>query len=101
MTATRAISEKAFQAQVVELATMLGWLHFHVFNSRKSDEGYPDLTLVRDGRLVYAELKTETGELSPEQIVWLGELREVARERGIEVYEWRPSDWEKLSEVLR
>lgn len=81
------------------------WLVYHTFDSRRSQPGYPDLTLVRasDGRLIHVELKRERGTFRPEQVIWLGELREVARERGTEVYTWRPSDWlsGEIERVLR
>lgn len=90
---------------VVEAAERLGWLVYHTFDSRRSQPGYPDLTLVRasDGRLIHVELKRERGTFRPEQVIWLGELREVARERGTEVYTWRPSDWlsGEIERVLR
>jgi len=53
------------------------------------DVGYPDLTLCRDGRLIFAELKAERGRLSDEQARWLQDL---AATRA-EVVVWRPSDW--------
>lgn len=89
----RSMSEVDLQANVITLARFRGWRVFHPFDSRRSAPGYPDLTMVRDGRLVLVELKSQRGRLRAEQHVWLGELREVARERGIEVYLWRPMDW--------
>ena len=87
------MTERQLQDNVVAMARTLGWLCYHTHDSRRSAPGYPDLTLVRDGRLVLVELKSQRGRLRAEQHVWLGELREVARERGIEVYLWRPMDW--------
>lgn len=52
--------------------------------------GWPDLTLIspRRGRLVFAELKTESGKLAPEQeAVIMGMKR-----AGLEAWLWRPSD---------
>lgn len=88
--------EREWQAQVVRYARDLGWSVFHVANSKRSEPGWPDLALVRD-RLVMAELKTETGRISPDQERWLA-LLEAA---GVETYLWRPSDLKDVLAVLR
>lgn len=91
------MSEASFQGAVAEYAHLMGWLTYHTYDSRRSAKGYPDLTLVRDGRLVFAELKTERGRVSPEQQQWFDALLRT----GVEVYIWRPSDWETIFEVLK
>ncbi len=93
-----AVSEKEFQANVIELAGLLGWRHYHVLYSQKSPPGFPDLVLVRDGRLIFAELKSERGRLTHPQRVWLAALKACP---GVQVYEWRPSDWPEIEGVLR
>lgn len=101
----RQMSERELQDNVIAMARTLGWEPYHTHDSRRSQPGYPDLTLahVEQGRLVFAELKTERGRLRPAQVVWLGILRSVARDRGLEVYEWRPSHWlsGEIERVLR
>jgi VRR-NUC domain len=89
------VSEQEWQTQVVRLARLLGWRHFHPFNSRRSPSGFPDLCLVRD-RVVFAELKTERGKPSAEQAHWI----EALEAAGAEVYVWRPSDLEQVGRVL-
>lgn len=100
----RAIKEKDWQAKVVRIATLNGWKHYHPpdnkpINGRiqKVVSGYPDLTLVRDGKIIFAELKRETGRLSDDQIDWLDELRKC----GIDCYVWRPSDIDEVVTTLR
>ena len=88
--------EREWQAQVVEAARLLGWRVYHTHDSRRSAPGWPDLALVRD-RLVMAELKTETGRVSPEQQQWLA-LLDAA---GVETYLWRPSDLDEVLAVLK
>jgi hypothetical protein len=138
-----------FQPAVVSLAYSLGWgvkpsdrramlaeasqygvepppldgLVFHPRWSMGSESGWPDLTLIRrrDRRLVFAELKTEKGKLSPRQaevldllrclegthftprsrqmgvstgtsnVLW-GDETHVMTEVRIDVHVWRPSD---------
>jgi hypothetical protein len=45
-------SEAALQALVVGVAQLYGWAHYHTHDSRRSDEGWPDLVLCRPPRLV-------------------------------------------------
>ena len=68
------MSEASFQGAVVEYARLRGWLVYHTRDSRGSQPGYPDLTLVRGGRLIFAELKTDTGRVRVEQQAWLAAL---------------------------
>jgi hypothetical protein len=59
--------------------------------------GRPDLVLVRPPRIIFAELKSETGELKPRQAEWLDVLRLLP---ATETYLWRPRDWAELVEIL-
>lgn len=92
------MSEATLQVRVEAIARVHGWLAYHTHDSRRSQAGFPDLTLVRDGRIVFAELKSETGRLRPEQREWLEQLG-----RATEVWVWRPSDYlsGEIERVLR
>jgi hypothetical protein len=92
------LTEKQFMAQVIRLARLRGWLLYHPFDSRRSAAGYPDLTLVRGQRLIFAELKSEDGRLTPAQAAWLAALRAVP---GVEVHIWHPAVWGTVEAVLR
>lgn len=93
-----AVSEKELMAVVVELATLLGWRSYHTHDSRRSGPGFPDMVLVRDGRLLFVELKSERGKLTYPQRAWLSALHVCP---SAEVYEWRPSSWPEIEAVLR
>lgn len=95
-------SEKEFSQAVVDLARWLGWACFRVHDSRRSPAGYPDLTLARD-RLIFAELKSEHGRLTPEQREWLARLGAVAERSGglVQVEVWRPRDMNVIEAELR
>lgn len=96
MTALRLpMAEKEFQAQVLELARINHWLHYHTYRSRRSPEGFPDLVLVRD-RVLYRELKTETGIVSDAQEMWLEKLAAA----GADARVWRPSDFPEIEREL-
>jgi hypothetical protein len=94
---TRHRLEKSFQASVVELARLLGWRAFYVTDSRGSPPGWPDLTLCRDGVLLFRELKAEKGRLSLEQQEW----RDLLLAAGMDWALWRPSDWPRIEAELK
>jgi len=96
--AAPAMSERDFQRQVLDLARILGWTAYHPMLSKWSERGWPDLAMVRPPRLVFAELKAERGQTTPHQERWLDLLGRCA---GVEAYLWRPSDIERIAEVLR
>ena len=83
------MTEKKLQGYVLDLAEALGFLGYHTWDSRRSQPGFPDLTLVKGSRLIFAELKSAKGKPSPEQKEWLAALRGTSAE----VYLWRPCDW--------
>ncbi len=89
------LSEKAFQAQVVKLAKERNWRTYHTFDSRRSDEGYPDLTMVRGTRLIFAELKVKGRKMTKEQIAWLNDLGMAA-----EAYLWTPGMMDTIVKTL-
>jgi hypothetical protein len=91
------VTEKAWQEQVVQLATLYGWRHFHVHDSRRSDPGWPDLVLVRAPALLAAELKTDRGRLTTAQAEWLALLDAC----GVETHVWRPRDFDAVHARLR
>lgn len=93
---THRLSEAQWQRQVLDLAKAFGWLAYHTHDSRHSAAGYPDLTLVRDDRLMFAELKTDVGKLSAEQCHWLDALAAA----GQTVHVWRPGQWDEIVELL-
>lgn len=101
------LTEAAFMRQVTDLATRLGWQWLHVRPMGNSQgvwrtptfgplgKGWPDLVLIRRGTMIFAELKTQRGVLSPEQqkVITLLDNIHLA-------YVWRPSDFPQILEVL-
>lgn len=100
------MTEAAFQKRVIEWAQRNGWLvaHFPRTNPEgrwrtavaADAKGYPDLTLVRGPSVIFAELKSATGSVRPEQRAWLTALQST----GNEVVVWRPRDWETVERRL-
>ena len=92
-----ATRERDFQRSVVELAELYGWMIYHTYDSRRSNPGFPDLVMVRDNRVIFAELKTMKGKVTKHQERWL----EALAKTQVEVKLWRPSDINDIEEVLR
>lgn len=92
------LPEKQFQAQILDLARLSGFLVYHTHDARRSAPGFPDLVLVRPPLVLFAELKTDTGRLRPEQRLWLDAL---GRCESVESVLWRPGDWKRIEKVLK
>ena len=95
------ITEKQWEAQVKDLAAMFGYLYYHTWRSFHSPAGFPDCVMVRDSRVIYAELKAEGKQCSAEQYEWLLALHEAELAGKCEVYLWWPSDFDDIVVILR
>jgi hypothetical protein len=100
------VKEADFQKIVIKLAKHYGWLVHHPLPSMNrrgiwathelGDHGFPDLVLAHpSGRVIFAELKSDKGKVSPLQSRWLSVL-----EQGATVWVWRPSDLEWIAHYL-
>ena len=105
---TYGITEKDFSSQVEHLLYLFGWrwCHFRVAFSNKGwrtpikgNKGFPDIVAVRPPtpRLLFIELKSEKGKLSIPQVEWLELLKQC---KGVEVYCWKPSQFEEIASIL-
>ena len=93
---TRRSDEEDLLQQVREIAKFSGFSTYHTRDSRRSDPGWPDLVLVRPPRIIFAELKSERGRLTPAQQEWIERLKRC----GLEVHVWRPSQLHIIAAVL-
>lgn len=111
-----AVPEAAWQSSIVEVAQRLGWRTYYVPDwiwrmvmARTKHEhrardwaepGWPDLTLVHEEkrRLIFAECKSATGVVRDSQKAWLAALTLIP---GVEVYVWRPADWDDVLAILQ
>jgi hypothetical protein len=85
------MTERELQAEVVRLVEAGGGLWYHAESPRKDPPGFPDLTIVMPGdEAIFAELKSDTGRLRPEQVAWQRALT-ASRSR---YYIWRPEHLE-------
>lgn len=98
------MSEADFQQRVMDTARLAGWLccHFRPAKTQRGrwvtpmagDKGFPDLALAKDGRVLLAELKTDKGKPTPEQVAWLSAVGGHGRL-------WRPTDWPDVLKELQ
>jgi len=98
-TLDEAMSEKELQRAVLALAAVYGYRAYHTHDSRRSHKGFPDLTLVGRGRVIFAELKSQGGKVSPDQADWLADLQRVGG--TVRAYVWRPSDLDAIPGLLK
>lgn len=106
------MTEAEFKNQVIELAKRYGWLVHHDLPAIRSNgswatntqghAGFPDLVLARRGSIIFAELKSLTGKLTPGQQAWLKQLDASNGLKNVDmiVQVWRPDDMEMISDIL-
>jgi len=92
------IKEKDFMQQIIDAARYKGWLVYHTYDSRRSATGFPDLVMLKDKRLIFAEIKREKGKVAEFQYQWLKALKGTNR---CEVNVWKPSDWNSIMSTLK
>ena len=86
------MTETEFQNAVIEAACRFGYLCYHTHNSRRSAPGFPDLVLAKNGAVLIAELKTDTGVVTTDQKAWLLAAHGVI---------WRPKHWDVIEKSLK
>lgn len=88
MTPPPLMTEKQLLTRVREICAWMHLLVYHTHNSRRSEPGYPDLTIAGPGGVMWRELKTRRGKVTPDQITWLQQLAAGGGDADI----WRPVD---------
>ena len=102
------VTETELLNTVTEIFEVQGCRAFHVNDSRREVNedgrrklvgdaqaaGYPDLTIagVRQ-TVIWAELKSRTGKLEPEQVEWLDDLP------PHQAYVWKPDDLDVIARI--
>ncbi len=78
--------EKELQASVELELKAAHWLAYHVYDSRRSVAGFPDLHALRGTRQLVIELKSQRGRMGVAQDIW----RKAYEKVGAEYFLWRP-----------
>ena len=81
---------------VLNYARHHGWLAYHTWSSKRSEPGFPDLVMLRDGECLVAEVKSAEGKLTQAQALWLAGFRRA----NMETHVWRPDDWDAIQARL-
>ena len=106
VTKLRQPTEAQFTRQVIKFAALHGWRTAHFRPARTKDgwrtavsgqgKGFPDLVLLKDSRIIIAELKVGYGKCTKEQLNWI-----FAWERTpAKCFIWRPEDWPLIEKEL-
>lgn len=91
------VTEEDLQRTVVEMAEHLGWVTWHDNDARKNDAGFPDLVCVHPSHgVLWLELKTNDGEVTPIQRFWL----ELLQQAGQSAHVIRPTSVDLLERLL-
>ncbi len=91
------ITHADFQWQIVKYAKLCGWDYQYWWRTLKSPKGFLDLVLVRQPRLIFAEIKIPPDVLSKEQQKWFNIWKQMPQ---VEVYIWKPDDWNDIEQIL-
>lgn len=94
-----AVSEATFQQAVIDYLLTRCWRVNHNHDSRKSGPhaGLPDIIAARNGRVVFIELKKQSGRVSRHQQAWIDEITIGGT---TEIYVFRPADWCEFERIL-
>lgn len=96
----RSMTEAQLQRHVLAAAAAFGLWTAHFRPARTADgswrtpvqgngKGFPDLVIAGPGGVLFAELKSQTGQLTGEQEQWRDRLEEAGAQWRL----WRPLDW--------
>jgi hypothetical protein len=81
-----AMTEAELERGVRRIAADLGLMAYHTRDSRRSPEGYPDWTFCGPRGVMWRELKTEKGRITPAQQDWIAALVLAGQDAAV----WRP-----------
>lgn len=121
------MTESELQSATLELAGACGWMrvHFRPALTAKGyrtaytgDDGYPDITMARNGCVIVAELKNATRSATKEQWEWLAAFAGCTVEEFKNIHKrskfggcvvndclcvalWRPKHWDCIESILR
>ena len=99
MTRLEKWTHDSFQKEIVKVAKLYHWKVQYFWRNFHSPKGWLDLVLTKpeNGRLIFAEIKIPPDDLKPEQQEWIDIWKQY---KSVEVYVWRPDDWDDIIKIL-
>ena len=102
---TVAIGETPFQASIIQMAELRGYRAYHVANVKgqlrnETAVGFQDMIIAGKGMIIFAENKSETGQLSAEQKEWYNVISECQCPQ-VHAKVWRPRHFDEIDELLK
>ncbi len=82
------MTEAELQAAVTEICNAKGLWWFHPHDTRRSNSGWVDLAILGSRGALFAELKSENGRRTMDQIKCAGRIVQA----GLQYRLWRPAD---------
>ena len=68
------ISEVDIKNQVKDYLSLKGYFHFHILQGLGAFKGIPDRIAVKDGRVLFIEVKKPGGKQSMDQVIFQNEI---------------------------
>lgn len=95
--------EDEFAKRIEETMDWLGLRWHHETDSRKSKAGFPDYCVVGPFGVLFLEIKSSKGRVSPQQQGWIDDLANAADgEYGsVTAYVAYPEDWDRVLSDLK
>ena len=88
------IKENDVKKMVKQYLTLMEWFHFHILQGLGAFIGIPDRIAIKNGRVLFLEIKKPGGKLSPGQIIF----RDLILSHGGEYY--KIDDLDRLIEII-
>jgi|SRR5215472_17895169 len=82
------MSEAELQERVRGMCAQLGLYHYHPHDSRRSEPGWPDSTIIGPNGVMFRELKNATRQLTSAQRAVGYRLQALSQDWAV----WRPAD---------
>lgn len=68
--------ETAVKQEIKDWLNIKGWFNFHILQQLGSYPGSPDRIAVKDGIVLFIEVKSEKGKMSEKQQIFMGDIIE-------------------------
>jgi len=93
------LNEAQLLREVLGVAAKHKVLAYHSYGPPVSTKGFPDLVIVGEHGVIFAELKSDDGETSAEQDLWIWTLAAA----GFPCQLWRPEDLDsgEIEQLIR